>query len=196
MIPFVGFPKIARYSRDCVITEKIDGTNAQVWIPTDEERAAMPEKWRVLPFIVGSRTRWLYPPGDNHGFSAWAYANQSCLLELGPGHHFGEWWGQGIQRKYGLTEKRFSLFNVSRWTAERPACCGVVPLLWEGEFGTACPGETINDVLDVLRSLGSLAAPGFMFPEGIVIYHIASGVSFKKTLEHDEKPKGITHDPI
>jgi hypothetical protein len=192
MIPFVGFPKITRYSRDCVITEKIDGTNAQVWIPTDEERAALPEKWQALPFIVGSRTRWLYPPGDNHGFSFWAYANQSCLLELGPGHHFGEWWGQGIQRNYGLKEKRFSLFNVSRWTADRPSCCGVVPTLWRGIFGTI----SVEELLDEFCENGSLAVPGFMKPEGIVIYHIASGVSFKKTLERDEKPKGIVHDPI
>lgn len=27
---FAEFPKIARLSRECVITEKIDGTNAQV----------------------------------------------------------------------------------------------------------------------------------------------------------------------
>lgn len=29
---FNGFPKIARLSRECVITEKIDGTNAQIFI--------------------------------------------------------------------------------------------------------------------------------------------------------------------
>jgi hypothetical protein len=29
-VEFAGFPKIARLSRECVITEKIDGTNAQI----------------------------------------------------------------------------------------------------------------------------------------------------------------------
>ena len=29
-IPYIEFPKIARYSREVVVTEKIDGTNGQV----------------------------------------------------------------------------------------------------------------------------------------------------------------------
>lgn len=187
--PFIGFPKIARYSRDCIVTEKIDGTNAQVWIPTVDERRELPEKWAALPFIVGSRKRWIYPPDDNHGFSQWAYANQSSLLELGPGHHFGEWWGQGIQRNYGLKEKRFSLFNTERWNGlpdSPPACCHVVPVLWRGNFGEM----SMTELLDEFRQTGSLAAPGFMKPEGIVIYHVAANQMFKKTLERDEKHKG------
>ena len=188
MIPFVGFPKIARFSRECIVTEKIDGTNAQVWIPTDEERAALPEKWQALPFIVGSRTRWMYPPDDNHGFSAWAYAKRDSLVDLGPGHHFGEWWGQGIQRNYGLKEKRFSLFNVSRWAgADRPVCCSVVPTIWQGSFEEL---HDYNFFMDILRDSGSLAAPGFMRPEGIVIFHVQGNMMFKKTLEKDSVPKG------
>lgn len=182
---FVGFPKIARYSRPCIVTEKIDGTNAQVWIPTDEERAALPEKWQALPIIVASRSRWMYPPDDNHGFARWAYAFASELVQLGPGHHFGEWWGLGIQRNYGLKEKRFSLFNTARWRDDRPACCGVVPVLWEGVFDNL----QVQAHIDILRDEGSFAAPGFMKPEGIVIHHAASGRSFKKTLERDESPK-------
>jgi len=38
---------------------------------------------------------------------------------------------------------------------------------------------------------GSLASPGFMLPEGIVIYHKASKTLFKKTLKNDESPKGV-----
>lgn len=30
--PFQEFPKMARLSRECVITEKIDGTNAQILV--------------------------------------------------------------------------------------------------------------------------------------------------------------------
>lgn len=185
---FVGFPKIARYSRPCIVTEKIDGTNAQVWIPTEEQRAELPDKWRALPIIVASRSRWMYPPDDNHGFAKWAYENAECLLELGPGHHFGEWWGQGIQRKYGLTERRFSLFNTERWRESRPACCHVVPVLWEGLFDDL----QVQTHIDQLRDGGSVAAPGFMKPEGIVIFHPASGRAFKKTVEKDEQHKVAT----
>jgi hypothetical protein len=147
MKPFVGFPKMARLSREVVVTEKIDGTNACVFISEDGE------------FLVGSRTRWITPEQDNHGFAAWAYANKDDLLLLGPGTHFGEWWGSGIQRGYGLQkgEKRFSLFNTLRWclygheplttptldprvtrTQEMlPECCGLVPVLHRGIFDTA-----------------------------------------------------------
>lgn len=39
MIEFKPFPKMARLKRQCLITEKIDGTNAQIFIteePIDE----------------------------------------------------------------------------------------------------------------------------------------------------------------
>jgi hypothetical protein len=48
----------------------------------------------------------------------------------------------------------------------------------------------IKDALKSLTENGSRAAPGFMNPEGIVIFHIASRHLFKKTLLNDEKPKG------
>lgn len=176
MIPeFQGFPKIARLSRECVITEKLDGTNASILITEDGQ------------FLTGSRTRWITPDNDNAGFSRWAHENKGELLRLGVGHHFGEWWGKGIQRGYGLTEKRFSLFNVHRWGDPeiRPWCCWVVPTLAMGIFTT----DLCSEALDLLREKGSLAAPGFDKPEGIVVYHTANGYLFKKTLEKDEQPK-------
>lgn len=177
---FQSFGKISRLSRDCVITEKIDGTNGQILIT---------EKKQIF---VGSRSRWLVENGmlvgDHFGFGAWVLAHKDELIEgLGIGRHFGEWWGYGIQRKYGLTEKRFSLFNVSIWNEQtKPACCYVVPKLYEGVFET----ESINVALERLRKVGSVAAPGFLKPEGIIIYHTAAGMYFKKTLENDESPKG------
>ncbi len=172
---FVEFPKMARLSREIFITEKIDGTNASITITEDGQ------------FLTGSRTRWITPMDDNHQFAAWALMNKDELMKLGPGSHFGEWWGSGIQRGYGLAkgEKRFSLFNVSRWATERPACCHVVPVLYQGPFDMGA----INGRLDVLASNGSAAAPGFMKPEGIVIYHTAANLYFKKTLEKDEMSK-------
>ncbi len=172
---FKEFPSIGRLSRDIVITEKLDGTNASVTITEDGQ------------FLTGSRNRWITPQDDNYGFSKWAHENKDELLKLGVGSHFGEWWGQGIQRKYGLSEKRFSLFNVGRWNEEnKPLCCHVVPTLYKGDFCTVA----INQVMYELSGFnGSAAAPGFMNPEGVVIYHKQANVLFKKTFEHDDKGK-------
>ena len=110
-------------------------------------------------------------------------------MGLGVGFHYGEWWGQGIQRGYGLKEKRFSLFNTSRWSDDsvRPACCHVVPVLHTEMFDT----ETIQNWLFWLSRFGSIASPGFMKPEGVVIYHTAGNLYFKKTIEGDDQPKSI-----
>jgi hypothetical protein len=177
---FIEFTKIARLSRECVITEKIDGTNGCIYVGENGE------------FLVGSRTRWITPEQDNHGFARWAHEHKEELVHgLGIGRHYGEWWGSGIQRGYGLTkgEKRFSLFNVHRWADDsvRPACCNVVPELWRGIFNT----QDVVEQLDILRRTGSKAAPGFMKPEGIVIFHTAGNFLFKKTIEKDEVPKSI-----
>jgi hypothetical protein len=172
---FEAFPKMPRLSREIIITEKIDGTNAQVFIADDGT------------ILAGSRTRWITPADDNFGFAAWVEKNADELRNLGPGRHFGEWWGAGIQRKYGQDRKRFSLFNVSRWSEERPSCCDVVPTLYRGDFTT----EAVDDTIAVLRDTGSMAAPGFMQPEGVIVFHLAGNVGFKKTLEKDEVPKGM-----
>lgn len=173
---FKEFPKIARLSREMVITEKIDGTNAQICITADGE------------FLCGSRTRWITPADDNYGFARWAHENKDELMKLGEGSHFGEWWGGGIQRGYGLqkNDKRFSLFNTSRWNNEtKPACCSVVPVLYVGVFDT----NRIQIELDKLKTNGSAAAPGFMKPEGVVVYQTAGRYYFKKTIEKDEEHK-------
>ena len=190
---FVGFPKIARLSREVIISEKIDGTNSQVFIGEAGE------------FLIGSKNRWITPDDDNYGFARWATEHQQELMQLGPGHHFGEWWGLGIQRNYGLKEKRWSMFNTVRWclfgqTPQRiptqdpriekyqevlPACCGLVPVLYRGMFLTTA----VDSALEDLAAGGSLAAPGFMKPEGVVVFHTAGNVGFKKTLEKDDEPK-------
>jgi hypothetical protein len=172
---FEPFQKIARLSRECTITEKIDGTNGCIYIDD-------------AFFMVGSRTRWITPEDDNFGFARWACDNREELLKLGPGRHFGEWWGQGIQRKYGQDRKRFSLFNTHKWSDPdvRPACCDVVPVLYNGLFTE----EAVNGALALLRGSGSKAAPGFTNPEGIIIYHHAANLYFKKTLDKDEEWKG------
>lgn len=174
---FEAFPKIPRFKRQVTITEKIDGTNAQIAISDDGY------------FFTGSRNRWITPESDNYGFSAWAWEHKDELMKLGPGRHYGEWWGQGIQRGYDLTEKHFSLFNVMRWKdVELPECCSLVPLLYVG-----APDDLTGAVeyqLNGLEVNGSQAAPGFMRPEGVVVYHSAGKQMYKVTLVGDEMSKG------
>jgi hypothetical protein len=222
MSEFISFRKIPRLSRDMVITEKIDGTNASVlivapplqgheghvpeWLP-DDAVARVDDLW----VFAGKRTGWTLPgKSDNYGWGGWVRDHAVELVRgLGPGRHFGEWWGAGIQRRYGQAEKRFSLFNVGKWLARRtwpwdpgldpefvhpktmpraypPACCSVVPELYRGPFDTAVVESVVRD----LRAMGSVAAPGFMDPEGVVVLHEASGALFKKMIKGDERGKG------
>lgn len=182
MIPaFRPFQKIARLSRDIVITEKLDGTNGVIFIPDAYEADLVGYE----SIYAGSRNRWVVPgKQDHYGFAAWVYLHAQELIEgLGPGYHFGEWWGHGIQRGYGLAEKRFSVFNPYRYET-RPAIVGTVPVLYEGEFSE---NAIFAELYDLMKH-GSRAVPGFMDPEGIVIYHTASKTLFKKTIVGDEKP--------
>ena len=198
---FKAFPKMPRLSREIVVSEKLDGTNAQVYITEDGD------------FLTGSRNRWITPQNDNYGFSRWAHEHKEELMLLGPGRHYGEWWGSGIQRGYGLkgNDKRFSLFNTQRWCLHNetpgtldiqdfsrnqllvkyqerlPKCCGLVPVLYKGDFDA----EEIDGQVGRLRDFGSLAVDGYMNPEGIVVFHTAANQCFKKTLEHDESPKSL-----
>lgn len=182
---FIGFPKLYRFNGPVIVTEKIDGTNGQLKITETGE------------FFVGSRTRWITPENDNHGFARWAYENKADLMELlGIGTHFGEWMGNGIQRGYGLKEKRFYLFNTSRWNNPelldifKTINVYVVPVLWQGDFDT----WSFHTRLTELKVSGSVAIPGYMNPEGIVIYDTRSGVGFKKTFDYDDTGKNKARD--
>ena len=209
MIEFAEFEKIARLNREVIVTEKIDGTNGQVHIrPAEGTEFEMGYDTQIevggAPHYIraGSRNRWVLHLGsdDNNGFGRWVYQHAHELAALGAGAHFGEWWGAGIQRKYGLSEKRWSLFNVGRWVrdggegnrdplgekqAYAPPCCHVVPILAVG-IGT---DEPVNRALDLLRRGGSIASPGFMKPEGVVAFHTHSRSLFKVTLERDQEHK-------
>jgi hypothetical protein len=215
-IEFEPFPEIPRLNRTITVTEKIDGTNAAILIVPLEEiehTTTVDDDGRQVHTYEGpraivsvnlgegglfavfaqSRRRLITPKDDNYGFAGWVERNaEQLVLALGAGRHFGEWWGAGIQRKYGLTgpDKRFSLFNTGRWDQfeafEGVPGLGVVPVLYEGPYSQA----RIEGAENALRSFGSVAAPGFRNPEGIVIYHHALRSQFKITLEGDEAPKG------
>jgi hypothetical protein len=191
---FQKFNKIPRLRRDIVITEKIDGTNAQILITQaaaidKSELNGNSKIMRVVhqdidyAMVAGSRNRYISINQDNYGFANWVSLNREKLVALlGEGRHFGEWWGSGIQRRYDMGKKIFSLFNTKRWDADNfqdnPR---IVPVLYEGAWSD----RAIADALQRLASKGSVAAPGFMRPEGVVVYHKASNSLYKVTLERD-----------
>lgn len=275
MSEFTPFPKIPRLNRDIVISEKLDGTNASIVIATAQDApwdGSVGSPTCGLPIaavaVVGEYGVWAgarnnyRQPGkqDNYGWAGWVQANAGALVALlGPGRHFGEFWGAGIQRRYGLTAKRFSLFNIAKYgevTAYLdPRCLPVadfppdakvrmfasadgiahqqhkgqkvcacqdarpalraevggvliepVPVLYRGPWHV--PDNYYSPVFSLssefagghfaplwvrnrLEIVGSVAVPGWMKPEGIVVFHEASGQLFKATLEGDEKPKGV-----
>jgi hypothetical protein len=62
----------------------------------------------------------------------------------------------------------------------------VVPILYRGPFST----QQVDQLLAGLEHDGSSAAPGFMKPEGVVVYHVAGNLMFKKTLDKNDGHKG------
>jgi hypothetical protein len=175
---FKTFPKIPRLRNSlCTITEKIDGTNAQIVIPEDPDG-----KW-----YVGSRNRWITPgkSTDNYGFAAWVEEHKAELRQLGVGRHYGEWYGLGIgPRQYGLTDRRFVLFNHRRPVESLPACVQVVPVLYTGPMDP----EATHAAIECLKTFGSKLVPGFMDPEGIVLEYGAN--KFKFTYGGDGHKEG------
>lgn len=171
-LEFKGFRKLYRLYREIIITEKIDGTNAQILISDDGKVRA------------GSRNRYIDICDDNYGFAGWVHEHEQELLQLGPGRHFGEWWGRGIQRGYGAVDKYFTLFH-SHSIQHKPNCVSIAPVLYKGPFDQ----EEIDKTLINLRDHGSVISPGFKNPEGIVIYHSQSDHIYKITLDKEDKHK-------
>lgn len=194
---YPAFGKIPRWNREVVLTEKVDGTNGLVAIreARDEWPAGRtrPARTALLDdgteVAAGSRKRWLTPESDNFGFAQWVWDHAGELAALGSGNHYGEWYGKGIQRNYGLPEKRFMLFNVSKWADDneagnkRPDCCEVATVL------ARCAADDLTDVLGAhlatMEAYGSAHVPGFQRPEGIVLYHTAGNHLYKVTFEGD-----------
>lgn len=218
MHEFVEWPKTRRLFRDIVVTEKLDGTNSAVHLTPIADWEAdlistvpgegslhVVEVDGVQWAVTAQSRKRIITPGkttDNYGFAAWVCDNAADLVRiLGEGLHFGEWWGRGIQRGYGLEERRFSLFNISRWRtvdeergtsmvqrAEQSDLIGQiesVPVIYSGTFSD----PDITRALSDLRDFGSYAAPGFRNPEGICVYHTQTRSVFKVTLDNQDAGK-------
>jgi hypothetical protein len=158
---FVKWPSIPRIENEkYFFTEKIDGTNACVVIKPDGQ------------YYCQSRTRIITPEDDNFGFAKWVKDNEKEILKLGEGRWYGEWWGSGIQRRYDQTTKRFSLFY---YAGDIPT-----PLV---ERVPEIPVSTVEECKEYLYINGSLVAPGFMKPEGAVMYSSLTRTRYKIILD-------------
>lgn len=184
---FKPFPKMPRFNRLWIVTEKLDGTNGAIFIDDSGPSTIV---------RAGSRNRWISPgKQDNHGFAGWVEEHEEELKQLGTGFHYGEWWGAGIGKRYPDQPKTFSLFNVQRWhwlyqdaRGPQPSCCDVVPVLAQADSLFALDVEA-KMALKTLAEFGSYVATGAK-AEGIVCYSTAANQAFKITLEGDAKPKG------
>lgn len=192
---FEKFSSLTRFSQGWTISEKIDGTNGQIAICEEDYKDAHPNfllRINGFKMYAGSRNRWLTRSSDNRGFARWVEENAEDLLSLGIGRHYGEWYGSGIQRTYGLAggDKRFALFNSARWkdNEDKPSCCEVVHTFVENTYQDD-PEAIARSIMDKLAREGSFQVPGFMDPEGVVLFHRKSGTSFKKTFDYDDKGK-------
>lgn len=198
-IDFEAWPKTSRMFRDIVVTEKIDGTNAAIIFEDgvtisdkyvlDAAPLRSDEIWdgkKIVHVGAQSRKRLVTPESDNFGFAKWVHDNAQELYGiLGPGRHFGEWWGKGIQKGYGQDSRHFYLFNTGRYEDVNVVIGGShvapVPVIYSGMFDQ----QEIVMAADYLHRNGSIVAPNYGGePEGVCIYHTQSGKVYKYTPYH------------
>ena len=176
---FKAWGKIPRFeNEEYCFREKIDGTNGCVLVLDQDHELlqgalfAEPIEQIGRDYIwAQSRTRFVHPGDDNFGFAGWVREHAAELVKLGQGYHYGEWWGRGIQRGYEQTDRHFSLFYYP--TALPTDVVRHVPTIKAGSLAEA---------RQVLIDGGSLAQPGFMQPEGVVMYASAAKVYYKSII--------------
>lgn len=205
-ITFQAWPKTPRLFREIVITEKADGTNSAVIIQESDGEAVDPNALATLKhegvlyeIAAQSRNRLIFPgkTTDNYGFAGFVQKNAEELFDiLGPGRHYGEWWGKGIQKRYQnahSTIRGFALFNTAKhkdlhvWL---PMDGGLdvlvepVHVLYQGPYSESA----IRDTLEQLKKYGSRTSP-LDTAEGIVIFHTQSRQTYKVTLDGNDAGK-------
>ena len=168
-IEFKPWPKIPRDKGNIItITEKMDGTNGCIVIKDNKIVA------------IQSRNRFIKLGDDNYGFALWVSENEECLLNLGEGHHYGEWVGPGIQKNpHNLDKKTFFLFNTFRPVETLPECVKQVKVLYNGAYSL----EIVEDTMEGLKLYAKVSE---YKPEGIVIYNHDSRTHMKKTFKFSE----------
>jgi hypothetical protein len=214
---FKKWEKIPRLANEKMhVSEKVDGSNACVVILPFEPEYDIFEASEQFALVTvdgvhykvaaQSRTRFLFDEKnrDNFNFARWVFGNAEKLVRiLGYGRHYGEWWGSGIQRGYGLVngDRRFSLFDTRRWGIdsegrdsifERPEEetvreLGVVPELYSGPVDLG----KINEVLEELDTNGSRVVSSYQKAEGVIVNFSLSRVSYKAFIDDDGMPKSM-----
>lgn len=162
---FKKYPKTKRFlDSTMLITEKLEGTNAQIVFLESETP-------NYIPWLAGSRNKWLTETSSNFGFYQFVEENVEVLFEiLGVGRHYGEFCGDKIQNTAGVEGKKLFMFNTSLDIPEEyKHIVDTVPRLHVGPFNP----RVIHEILNGLKDNGSVASPGFYPVEGIIL-HLSS----------------------
>lgn len=173
---FPKYPKTLRYENlRVVITEKIDGTNGLIEISPDGVR-------------FGSRNCYLNEHKDNYGFFNFFSQFENRIMESfspeydGLVHIYGEWFGAGIQRTYGLKEKYFMPF--SPYWANTLIEVGVPNIVPPYQFYAGKMDSVREEMaFQTLKEEGSQLVPGWKRPEGIIIHYLDNNLKIKRTLD-------------
>lgn len=191
-----SFPSIERLENIyCIISEKIDGTNGLIEINETNVR-------------FGSRNRYISFSDDNAGFANFFKdyearfkdaAKDITTDESYPLRIYGEWFGRGIQRGYGLKDKFFMPFSFfyGEKLIEYQVPNVIAPnIMYTGKFSM----EVVSACMQQLKLNGSGIVKGYKQPEGIVIFFPKYNFRLKETFdgakwkdalpksEHDKKP--------
>ena len=219
MSNYASFPSIERLENIyCVISEKVDGTNGLIEInevfPVGEPKE--------IQIRFGSRNRYITFNNDNADFANFFrhyearfkdVAADIILKELEvsgetltecqeqyPLRIYGEWFGSGIQRGYGLKDKFFMPFSTfyAEKLIEYQVPNIVKPnIMYTGKFNKL----TADMCMNTLAIHGSGIIKDYKRPEGIVIHFPKYNFRLKQTFEgskweqsipkaeHDKKPK-------
>ena len=193
---YSSFPSIERLENIyCVISEKIDGTNGLIEINETNVR-------------FGSRNRYISFSDDNAGFANFFKDYEARFKDAAkdittdksyPLRIYGEWFGRGIQRGYGLKDKFFMPFSsfYSEKLIEYQVPNVITPnIMYTGKFSM----EVVDTCMQQLKLNGSGVVKDYKQPEGIVIFFPKYNFRLKETFdgakwkdalpksEHDKKP--------
>jgi hypothetical protein len=211
---FKAFPKIENMGKVFMqITQKIHGTNAQVFIypetrvlevirpgtmTLEEARLKYPnsdislapatsdETWIVeksLQLICGSRTRWIYPGDDNYGFAAFVHSHKEEFIQK---LGPGQHFGEwaGLRINSGEGLDHKVFVLFDFWKYPPERPLPPGCVVVPVLYQGKMDLAKIDEVMEDLKTNGSKLAPGFMRPEGVVV--MAMGVRYKKVFKAEE----------
>jgi hypothetical protein len=223
---FKSWGSTPRFHKSLHITEKIDGTNAGVsvqgipfghlsTINIPEDACPVINEQTSQAFLVRaqSRKRIITPGNDNFGFASWVWENADGLANLlGYGYHYGEWYGEGIQKNpLAVAGRRWALFNTWHWGSkpnlDRLKMVDIpgltlVPVLHDEHRDGPADYMTIPNIMEDLALHGSKADGAEMVrqgydwepdvykqPEGIIVWQRETRQRYKILLREDDKHK-------